>query len=78
MFYKIAANTTYVLFPVFPGICGTPNQIEIFKGRNRMTLRFGLKESTIQKIHSVFARYPQVKKVFWLSDSSDVRECDAT
>ncbi len=27
-----------------------------------MTLRYGLKESTIQKIHSVFARYPQVEK----------------
>jgi uncharacterized protein len=26
-----------------------------------MTLRFGLKESTIQKIHDVLARYPQVK-----------------
>jgi uncharacterized protein len=27
-----------------------------------MTLRFGLKESTIQKIYDVFARYPQVEK----------------
>lgn len=27
-----------------------------------MTLRFGLKESTIQKICAVFARYPQVEK----------------
>lgn len=27
-----------------------------------MTLRFGLKESTIQKICTVFARYPQVEK----------------
>jgi len=32
-------------------------------GRDRMTLRFGLKESTIQKICAVFARYPQVEKV---------------
>ena len=27
-----------------------------------MTLRFGLKESTIEKICAVFARYPQVEK----------------
>ena len=27
-----------------------------------MTLRFGLKETTIQKICGVFARYPQVEK----------------
>jgi len=27
-----------------------------------MTLRFGLKEATIQKICAVFARYPQVEK----------------
>lgn len=27
-----------------------------------MTLRFGLKETTIQKIRDVLARYPQVKK----------------
>lgn len=27
-----------------------------------MTLRFGLKESTIKKICAVFARYPQVEK----------------
>ena len=27
-----------------------------------MTLRFGLKEATIQKIGAVFARYPQVDK----------------
>jgi len=27
-----------------------------------MTLRFGLKETTIQKICDVLARYPQVKK----------------
>lgn len=27
-----------------------------------MTLRFGLKESSIQKICTVFARYPQVEK----------------
>lgn len=27
-----------------------------------MTLHFGLKESTIQKICAVFARYPQVEK----------------
>lgn len=28
-----------------------------------MTLRFGLKESTIQKICTVFSHYPQVEKV---------------
>ncbi len=27
-----------------------------------MTLRFGLKQNTIQKIRAVFARYPQVEK----------------
>ncbi len=27
-----------------------------------MTLRFGLQETTIQKIHDVLARYPQVEK----------------
>jgi len=27
-----------------------------------MTFRFGLKETTVQKIHDVLARYPQVEK----------------
>jgi len=27
-----------------------------------MTLRFGLKQNTIEKIHAVFARYPQIEK----------------
>ncbi len=27
-----------------------------------MTPRFGLKEATIQKIHTVFARFPQIEK----------------
>jgi predicted nucleotidyltransferase len=47
---------------VFPQIRSAADQNGVFEERRPMTLRFGLKQNTIQKIRTVFSRYPQIEK----------------
>ena len=51
-----------IYLQIFSRIHSTADQNGVFEERRPMTLHFGLKQNTIQKIRAVFACYPQVEK----------------